>query len=64
MKPEDDFRLFQRLIEGLRQHWRMVSDSTQRTDLVNTFIDATKNENLARQLFGEVLCYALSNHLH
>ena len=53
MRPEDDFRLFQRAIQGVRQHWQMLDDITQRSELINTFADAT-NRNLAGQLFGKV----------
>ena len=52
MKPEDDYRLFQRLIQGVQQHWPMVDDPTQRTDLIDTFVEATGSRNLAEQLFG------------
>ena len=53
MRPEDDFRLFQRLIQGLRQHWQMLHDLSQRNELVSNFVNAT-NQSLAGQLFGKV----------
>jgi hypothetical protein len=50
MEPENDFRLFQRLVEGIRSHSRLIDDDSQRAELARDFLAATANRQLTAQL--------------
>lgn len=49
MEPEDDFRLFQRLVQGIRSHSQLIDDS-RRAELAKDFLAATANPHLTEQL--------------
>jgi hypothetical protein len=50
MEPENDFRLFQRLVQGIRSHSLLIDEDSQRVELTRDFQAATGNPQLAAQL--------------
>jgi hypothetical protein len=50
MESEDDFRMFQRLVQGIRSHWQLIDEDSRRTDLAQEFLAATGNPQLTLQL--------------
>jgi hypothetical protein len=49
LTPEDDFRLLQRLLQGTRCHWLLISDDTQKEKIAERFAQVTGNADLAKQ---------------
>jgi hypothetical protein len=50
MEPENDFRLFQRLVQGIRSHWQLIDEVSQQAVLAQDFQAATGNPKLTTQL--------------
>jgi hypothetical protein len=52
MEPENDFRLFQRLVQGVLTHWQLIDEDSRRADLAKEFQAATGNHQITLQLLG------------
>jgi hypothetical protein len=52
MEPENDFRLFQRLVQGIHTHSQLIEDDSRRIALAQDFQAATGNAQLTQQLLG------------
>jgi hypothetical protein len=50
LKPEEDFQLLQRLLQGTRRHWLLLSDVIQREKIIERFTQVSGNISLAQQL--------------